>query len=77
MKDIMQIANEANEKGRNEKEKIELFADGFLAELKKLKGTDISPYLSCEFDVIRRQYVVSIKLPVSSDIFDSVKSDSE
>lgn len=77
MKDIMQLANEANEQGRNEREITELFAEGLLKELKNTKGVDISPYLSCEFDVIRKQYVVTLKLPVTANIFDTIGSDSK
>ena len=77
MKDLMQIANEANEQGKNEREVTELFATKLLDELKKMKGTDISPYLSCEFDIIRKQYVVTLKLPVTANIFNTIGSDSK
>lgn len=75
MKDLMKMANEANEKARSKKEETELFTDSLLEELKKMKGTDISPYLSCEYDVIHRQYVVTLRIPSSADVFNTGRSD--
>lgn len=71
LKDILEIANEAFEKGKNERQRTELFAEGLLHELKRVKGTDISPYLSCEFDTIRRQYVITLRFPTTANIFNA------
>lgn len=77
MRDILEITNEANEKGKDEKQITNLFAEYLLDELRKMKGTDISQYLSCELDIIKQQYVITLKLPIAADIFNSVGSESK
>ena len=77
MKDICEIANEARENGRSEKEVTELFAEGLLTELKKLKGTDISPYLSCKFDVVHRNYIIKLTIPTTANIFNAITGNDE
>lgn len=77
MKDLIAIANEAKENSKNEKEEIRVFAEKFLDELKEMKGTDISPYLSCSLDVIHCNYVVKLTIPTTANIFNSRVSNAE
>ena len=77
MEDICKLADEAREKSRNEREQIELFAEGLLDELKKLKCTDISPYLSCNLDVIHRNYIIKLTIPTTANIFNAITGNDE
>lgn len=75
MKDIMQISYETRQIARTPLEHQTLFAEMLLAELGKMKGTDIAPHLSCTFDVIRREYKVVLSFPARLNEVDSVKGD--
>ena len=78
MRDLMQIAYEASKSSEGDvNRQAILFADALLEELKKLKGTDISPYLNCKFDVIRMCYVLELAIPTSANIFNTVGCDGE
>lgn len=41
------------------------------------KGTDLSPYLSIECSATKKEYLIQLKLPFASDIFDSIVSDGK
>lgn len=69
MRDILEIINEADRKGKDGKEKNELAAEYLLRELSELKGTDISKYISCTLDAIEKQYVITLKIPITAAIF--------
>ena len=49
----------------------ELFRD-LSQEIKK--GTDLSPYLTISFNKKEEEYVIQLKLPICSDIFDASRS---
>lgn len=49
----------------------ELFSD-LSQEIKK--GTDLSPYLTISFNKKEEEYVIQLKLPICSDIFDASRS---
>lgn len=73
----MEIANKAYENAKDDEQHAELFTEYLLKELREVKGTDISRCLSCELDLIKQQYVITLKLPITSNIFDSVGSESK
>lgn len=75
MKDLLSMAYEIHEKGQTERGAMEAFAEEFLEELKKLKGTDISPYLSCQLDVVHMNYIVKLTIPTTANIFNTCGSD--
>lgn len=71
----MEIACEARERARTPLENQNIFTEMLLAELTKMKSADIAPHLSCEFDVIRREYKVTLSFPARLNETDSIKSD--
>lgn len=77
MKDIMQMSYEAFQTARTPLEHQVLFTEMLFDELGKMKGADIASYLSCTFDVIRREYKVVLSFPARFNKPDSVKSDVE
>lgn len=58
MKDIMQMSWEASKVAKSPKEQRELFTEMLFAEFAKMKSADIAPHISCNFDVIHREYRV-------------------
>lgn len=71
----MQMSYEAFQTARTPLEHQTLFTEMLFDELGKMKGADITPHLSCTFDVIRREYKVVLSFPVRLNEADSVKSD--
>ena len=64
IRDLMEMSYEAKQKASGGRQHHEIFSDMLLEELGKLKGTDISPYLSVHFDVIKHNYDVHLRFPV-------------
>ena len=77
MRDIMEIVCEAREKTRTPLENQNLFTEMLFAKLGKMKSADISPHLTCVFDVIKHEYRIELKFPVGFHKADSVKCDVE
>lgn len=62
MRDFMEMSYEAYQKANGNVEKQqELFWNMLSEELRKMKGEEIAPHLSCVFDVIKREYKVELK----------------
>ncbi len=71
MKDLMGLSRKASDITKNTEAYRELFADLFLEEMKKMKGTDLAKYLSCELSYENgkaEEYKVILTLPV--ELFD-------
>lgn len=65
IKDLMEMSYEAYKESDGNKEKHEeLFCKMLLEEFSKLKGEDIAPHLSCEFDLIKQEYRIKLRIPV-------------
>lgn len=77
MRDILEIICEALADGKNDDQVKETLAQELIDTLNKLKCTDIGPYLSCQFDSVHEEYVITLRLPITSDIFDTSLSDGE
>lgn len=77
MKDLMEMAFEAQQAANSPLHQQELFTEMLFAELAKMKSADIAPHLSCEFDVIKREYRVTLRFPESFNKLDTVKSNVE
>ena len=82
MKDLIQLAYEIHEKkGFDDsetcaREEQEEFAESLFAELAKEKGADIAPHLSCAYDLMHREYNITLSLPDSfCSITNSIDSD--
>lgn len=71
----MEMSYEAKQKAIGGREHHEIFSEMLLEELRKMKGTDISPYLSVSFDVIKHNYDVHLRFPVRVDEVYSGKSE--
>ncbi len=80
MRDIIQMGYDAYETVREHAEGFEdsdaykdiwearykeKFAESLFEELSKEKGEDIAPHLSCEYDLVRREYRITLSLPYS------------
>ena len=78
MRDIMEMSYEAHRDAKgNAVKQQELFTEMFFAELMKMKSADISPHLTCVFDVIKHEYRIELTFPVGFHKADSVKCDVE
>ena len=72
------MSYEAHEKANGDiLKQRNLFWKMLLEELERMKGEDIAPHLSCTFDVIKREYIVEIKLPVGFHKMNSTKCNVE
>lgn len=74
VKDLMEMSYEAyKESDGNKIKHEELFCKMLLEEFSKLKGEDIAQHLSCEFDLIKQEYRVELRIPVSFHIMNPGK----
>ena len=71
----MEISQEAYQAANSPLQQKELFAEMLFAEFAKMKSAEIAPHLSCSFDVIRREYKVTLSFPARLNESDSIKSD--
>lgn len=69
---LFEEIGEDNTKEIEQKFIKELFSD-LSQEIEK--GTDLSPYLTVSLRTKEEEYVIQLKLPIRSDIFDSGQSD--
>ena len=74
MKDLFEISNGILEKEKDPVKYKALLAEELLKELSKTKGADIAPHLTCNFDLLKWEYVIKLELPVASCKFDSIGS---
>lgn len=74
----MEMSYEAHQaaKGSQLKQQ-ELFTEMFLEELGKMKGAEIAPHLSCNFDVLKREYNITLRFPVCFCKTDTAISDAK
>ena len=77
MRDIMEIVCEAREKTRTPLENQNLFTELLFAELGKMKSADIAPHLSCVFDLLQREYRITLRFPAGFNEPDATKGDVE
>lgn len=64
MKDIMEMSYEAHQAAKgNPLKQQELFTEMFLAELGKMKNEEIASHLSCNLDVLKREYNIILRFP--------------
>lgn len=77
MKDLTVMAYETYQKTKSSLEQQKAFYEEFLQEITKEESADIAPHFTCEFDVIKREYVVTLRLPIALNIFHSGGSDLE
>ena len=75
MKDLTEMAYEIYQKTKSSREQQKAYYEEFLQELTKEESADIAPHFTCVFDVVKREYVVTLTLPIALDIFDSSGSD--
>ncbi len=61
MRDIMEMAYEAHQNSVSVEQ--ELFTKMLFTEINNMKSVDIAPYLSCDFDILRHEYRVTLKFP--------------
>lgn len=71
MKDLIQMAYENFNKAKSDSECQKACYEEFLQELTKEESADIAPHFTCVFDVVKREYVVTLRLPIALDIFHS------
>ena len=77
MKDLVKMAHENYEKQKSDYERQKAFYEEFLQELTKEKSEDIAPHFTCVFDIAKREYVVTLKLPTNLNIFKSDEDETE
>lgn len=77
MKDLVKMAHENYEKQTTDYEHQKAFYEEVLQELAKEKSEDIAPHFTCVFDIVKREYVVTLRLPISLDIFQSEGGENE
>lgn len=77
MKDLVKMAHENYEKQKSDYERQKAFYEEFLQELTKEKSEDIAPHFTCVFDIVKREYVVTLKLPTNLNIFESDEDETE
>lgn len=77
MKDLTEMAYEIYQKTKSSREQQKAFYEEFLQEITKEESADIAPHFTCVFDVVKREYVVTLTLPIALDIFHSSGSDLE
>lgn len=77
MKDITEMAYENHKKAKSDSERQKAFYEEFLQELTKEESADIAPHFTCVFDVVKREYVVTLKLPANLNIFESDEDETE
>lgn len=75
MKDITEMAYENYKKAKSDSECQKAFYEEFLQELTKEESADIAPHFTCVFDVVKREYVATLRFPIALDIFHSGGSD--
>lgn len=75
MRDIMEMACEARERARTPIENQNIFTEMLFDELEKMKSEDIAPHLSCEFDILKREYRITLRFPAVFNKSDAVRSD--
>ena len=71
MQDLMEISYEIAKKNKTAIAQQKEFTEKLRSELGKEKSADIAPHLECTFDIIKQEYVVTLRLPVDSNIFNS------
>lgn len=76
MKDLTQMAYEIYQKTSSFGQQKACYEE-FLQELTKEKSEDIAPHFTCVFDVVKREYVVTLRLPIALDIFRSEGDENE
>ncbi|MDE5588215.1 MAG: hypothetical protein K2J60_03620 [Acetatifactor sp.] len=71
MKDLMEMSYEILKTVKGDLEQRKTFVEQFLQEIAKEESADIAPHFTCSFDVIKREYVVTLKIPTAIDKFHS------
>ena len=66
MRDLMEMANETQKGTTNQCEHQKKFTEEFIKELVKEGSAEIAPHLTCEFDLIKMEYRVTLRFPVSA-----------
>ena len=76
MRDLMELSHEVQETETDPVKYQIMFAEALLKELSEMKGADIAPHLTCNFDLLKWEYNIKLNLPVASCLckFDSSKS---
>lgn len=69
MRDFTELAYEITTTIEGSANQQKAFTECFIDELAKEKSADIAPHLSCVLDVIKQEYVVTLTIPIGSDIF--------
>lgn len=77
MRDLVKMGYEIQKKQKSDYERQKAFYEEFLQELAKEKSEDIAPHFTCVFDLVEHQYVVTLRLPISLDIFQSEGDENE
>lgn len=78
MRDLINLGYEIHEKtGENNMLYVQQFFEGVRDEITKeiQKGTDLTPYLSVEFNLLKREYEIKLVLPARPNLFDAGVSD--
>ena len=76
MRDIMEIVCEAREKTRTPLENQNYSRKCFLLNLEN-ESADIAPHLSCVFDLLQREYRITLRFPAGFNEPDATKGDVE
>lgn len=77
MRDLMEMVNETQKETANQCEHQKKFTEEFIKELVKEGGAEIAPHLTCEFDLIKMEYRVTLRFPVILNKPDAFKSNVE
>lgn len=64
MRDLTEMAYEANTTTEGKKEYREKFTEMFMEELNRMKGEELAPHLSCAMDLLKMEYRVILSFPV-------------
>lgn len=75
MRDIMQISYEASQTASNPLEYREQFTKMLFEEFAKMKSADIAPHLSCDFNILKHEYRVTLVFQVGFDEANTIKRD--
>lgn len=75
MEDLMEMSYEISKSEKSPRRQQELFTEQFLNELLQMKSADLAPHLSCKFDVIKREYNVTLSFPAVLNETNSGESD--
>lgn len=78
MRDLINLGYEIHKKtGENNMLYAQQFFERLRDEISKeiQKGTDLTPYLSVEFNILKREYEIKLVLPSRPNLFDTGGSD--